>query len=247
MSVGKLRTHASRVSANHGQNAVHLRENTWKIQIFLRCVQDLPFFFGVPPLPTSLTLTPVPKSTNKLAPPNQRGILKCVWESEEVRHLLQSAGVRRKQQARGMTIVRRAWFLLPCVASALAYEDEKATRPNEFKKWRQNTPPKVRCLKQSVYVLSPAWNPGMCTRCALLLHSVLCTTAEQTDASCIHREGVRRGISNCRPHAATQPWKRADVHLATLRWRWHRSKLPTHPAHTKRGCGFSCFWGPRKR
>jgi len=42
-----------------------------------------------------------------------------------------------------MTIVRQACFLLPCVVSALAYEDETATRPNEFKKWRQDTPPKV--------------------------------------------------------------------------------------------------------
>ena len=55
------------------------------------------------------------------------------------------AGRTAAAAAAPMTFLQRACLLaLPCVVSALAYEDETSTRPNEFKKWRQENPPKVR-------------------------------------------------------------------------------------------------------
>ena len=65
-------------------------------------------------------------------------------------------------------ILLRACLLVPFAVSTLASRDETATRPNEFKKWRQETPPKVRTpgrsnqlrarlVLQSEYLLSRCW------------------------------------------------------------------------------------------
>lgn len=46
-----------------------------------------------------------------------------------------------------------AGCVLPGVVVVLASDDEKAKRPNTFKKWRQENPPKVRGCRGTVVVV----------------------------------------------------------------------------------------------
>ncbi len=149
-------------------------------------------------------------------------------------------GCTRRNHTRVMAIGRRALFLLPCVASALAYEDETAIRPNGFKKWRQETPPKVRLsggrgLKQSIYyVLSLACNPGTHRPCALDFASAhKCAVAKITAAVANTTRVCGRGISNSAtlqqqhraPRRADMPLSYSSLALAPL-------ETPEYTLHT---------------
>lgn len=74
------------------------------------------------------------------------GTQPCHRDSSTYRGVIsKSAGTTMYPDMRSSLLVAGC-LLLPSVASRLLGEDETMKRPNKFKKWRQETPPKVRVM-----------------------------------------------------------------------------------------------------